>query len=398
MTTALACPFAAVGAGERMAIYQRLAAAEPVHRVALPDGSPAWLVTGLAEARQVMTDPRLVKLPSLFGAQAELLPAELARGLNSHMLLADGAGHARLRRLVGAAFTARGVARLTPRIQQITNGLLDDLAGRGECDLIAEFAYPLPMTVICELIGVPEADRADFHTWTTTVLAAGFVTDDAWLPAAAAEVRYVRALVEAKRRHPRDDLLSALVAVRDGDDVLSEDELTSMVFILVAAGHETTVNLIGNGMHALLTNPTQLVRLRAEPALVPTAVEELLRFASPAQVTAPMIATEAVQVGDTHIEPGELVVPGLIAANHDPARIDDPIVLDIGRAPNPHIAFGHGIHHCLGAPLARLEGRIALGSLLARFPRIRLAVPAEQLTWQPTFLIHGLTELPVTLR
>ena len=218
-----------------------------------------------------------------------------------------------------------------------------------------------------------------------------------WTAAAIALVGYIRSLLDAKRRTPADDLLSALVATRDGEDRLSEDELTSMVFLLLIAGHETTVNLIGNGVHTLLAHPDQLAQLRAEPARLPAFLEEILRYQGPVQVATPRFTAEEVVLGGVTIPAGDTVVPALMSANRDGAHFADATAFDPGRAQNPHMAFGHGIHHCLGAPLARLEGRIALGRLFARFPVVRLAAPLDDLTWRPSFLMHGLTRLPVSL-
>lgn len=210
-------------------------------------------------------------------------------------------------------------------------------------------------------------------------------------------VSFLRELVAAKRANPTDDLPSSLVALRDGADQLSEDELTSMAWLLLIAGHETTVNLIGNGVHALLTHPEQLALLRAQPDRVGAVIEELLRFTGPVQVATPRRTTEPVDIGGITISAGQIVIPALLAANRDPACTAQPDTLDITRTDNPHLAFGHGIHHCLGAPLARLEARIALGSLLTRFPQLRLAVPPEHLTWRPGVIMHGLEALPVVL-
>ncbi len=210
-------------------------------------------------------------------------------------------------------------------------------------------------------------------------------------------VGFPRELVAAKRADPTEDLLSSLVAVRDGADQLSEDELTSMAWLLLVAGHETTVNLIGNGVVTLLTHPEQPALLRAQPDRLGAAIEDLLRFTGPVQVATPRHTTEPVDINGITIPAGELVIPVLLAANRDPACIARPDTVDITRTDNPHLAFGHGIHHCLGAPLARLEGRIALGSLLARLPRLRLAVPPEHLTWRPSVIMHRLDALPVIL-
>jgi cytochrome P450 len=323
--------------------------------------------------------------------------------MNSDLLHNDPPDHTRLRRLVSGAFTRRRVDALAPRIQQIADGLLDDLTGalaeHGEADLIAAFAYPLPITVIGELLGVPAHDQAGFQGWSTTVAGGAAAGRQAWVEAATALVGYVRELVAAKRARPGDDLMSALVAARDGADRLTEDELTSMVFLLLIAGHETTVNLIGNGMYTLLTHPDRHALLLAEPERLPATIEELLRFDGPVQVATFRWTSVPVQIGDTVIPAGEVVIPGLLAANRDPAAAADPDVFDPTREADVvgHLAFGHGVHHCLGASLARLEGRVALGSLLARLPDLRLAVPVAELRWRPSVLMHGLATLPVTV-
>ncbi|MGH3801663.1 MAG: cytochrome P450 family protein, partial [Pseudonocardiaceae bacterium] len=327
----------------------------------------------------------------------DMLPPEVFKAMSYHMLNSNPPDHTRLRRLVTAAFTRRRVEQLAPRIQQITDELLDAMATAAQVDLVDAFAYPLPLTVICELLGVPTDRRAEFREWSSTVVNGVLAGTDNYIAGCTAIVRYLRELVEAKRAATAEDLLSALVAVRDGEDRLTEDELISMAFLLLVAGHETTVNLIANGVLALLTHPEQLALLRTQPDRLAAAVEELLRFDGALQLATFRRTAEPVNIGGVTIPAGEIVMPALLAANRDPACAAHPDVLDITRTDNPHLAFGHGIHHCLGAPLARLEGRIALGSLLARFPRLRLAVPAEQLTWKPSVLINGLTLLPVAM-
>lgn len=392
-------PFTFTDGPQRHARYAELVAAAPVHRIVLPSGATAWLITGYAEARQALHDPQLVKSEAaLTTLSRDRLAPEALAALSSHMLNRNPPDHTRLRRLISGAFTRRRIEQLAPRIQQITDELLDVMDTAAQTDLIAAFALPLPITVICELLGVPADRRAEFHDWSTTVLTGALAESTAYRCATTAMVRYLQELLMVKRVAPADDLLSALVAVRDGQDRLSEDELTSMAFLILVAGHETTVNLIGNGVHALLTHPQQLALLRAQPHRLPAAIEELLRFDGPLQVATFRFTTQPVDIGGVTIPAGEIVVPGLLAANRDPACTVRPDALDITRTDNPHLAFGHGLHHCLGAPLARLEGQIALGTLIARFPRLRLAVLTEHLTWRPSVLMHGLNKLPVILR
>jgi cytochrome P450 len=395
MTEAL---FTTANGSQRHIRHAELAAIAPVHRIILPTGQSAWLITGHDEVRRALHDPRLVKSDaSLAMLSPDRLSVDVFAAVASHMLNRNPPDHTRLRRLVTAAFTRRRVEQLAPRIQQITDGLLNGMAGEVQVDLIRSFALPLPITVICELLGVPADRHTDFHNWSATLVTGPFADPDAYSSAATALVRYLRELLEIKRAAPTDDLLSALVAVRDGQDQLSEHELTSMVFLILVAGHETTVNLIGNGVHALLINREQLALLRAEPHRLDAAVEELLRFNGPVHATPFRLATEPIDIGGVTIPAGGIVVPGLLAANRDAARIAQPNTLDITRSDNLHLAFGHGIHHCLGASLARLEGRIALGALLTRFPRLRLAVPNEQMTWRPGVVMNGLDALPVLL-
>jgi cytochrome P450 len=373
-------------------VHARLRAQRPVTPVVMPGGPGAWLVTGYAEARAALADPRLSKHMPDWHPE----PGSVFAALDLHMLNSDPPDHARLRKLVTKAFTARRVERLRPRITAITAGLLEDMSGRAELDLLASFAFPLPITVICELLGVPAGDRDDFRAWSATIVA-NSAAPEVFQAHATAMVRYFMALLAAKRREPGDDLLSALIAARDEEDRLSEDELVSMAFLLLVAGHETTVNLIASGLLALLLNPAQLARLRAEPTLIGGAVEELLRYVNPVNHTTFRCAAEPLEIGGVRISRGDPVLVALSGANRDPARFGDPDRLDLGRDSSRHLAFGHGIHYCLGAPLARLEAEIAVSGLLARFGSISLAVPADSLRWRPSTLIHGLESLPVRL-
>ncbi len=373
-------------------VHARLRAQRPVSAVIMPGGMPAWLVTGYAEARAALADPRLRK--TVPGWHPD--PDSVFAALDMHMLNSDPPDHERLRRLVNKAFTARRVERLRPRITAITAELLDGLPTRREVDLLAWFAFPLPITVICELLGIPVADREDFRAWSATIVS-NTATPEVFMADATAMVRYIRALLADKRHQPADDLLSALVLARDQGDGLRENELVAMVFLLLVAGHETTVNLIASGLLALLLNPGQLARLRADPGLIGGAVEELLRHVNPVNHATFRCAAEPIEIGGAQIGPGEAVFVALSGANRDPARYADPDRLDLDRDSAGHLAFGHGIHYCLGAPLARLEAEIAFGALLDRFGSITLAVPAGSLRWRPSTLIHGLESLPVRL-
>jgi cytochrome P450 len=376
-------------------VHARLREQRPVTPVIMPDGTPVWLITGYAEARAALADQRLRKnRPGQRQA-----PDSIHAALEMHMLNSDPPDHERLRRLVNKAFTARRVERLRPRITAITTTLLDDMSaldGRAEVDLLASFAFPLPITVICELLGVPAADQDDFRTWSATAVS-DTAPRDLSRAHASALISYFMDLLAVKRREPADDLLSALIEAQDDKDGLSENEMVSMAFLLLVAGHETTVNLIGSGVLALLLNPVELARLRADPALIDGAVEELLRHVSPVNNATFRCAAETVEIGGVRISRGDPVIVALSGANRDPSRFGDPDGLDLGRDSSGHLAFGHGIHHCLGAPLARLEAQIALASLLARFGSIQLAVPATSLCWRPSTLIHGLESLPVRL-
>jgi len=375
--------------GDPYSVHERLRAERPVAAVIMPGGTPSWLVTGYAEARAALTDPRLRKMPP--GWRPD--PASIFGLLEMHMLNSDRPDHERLRKLVNKAFTARRVEQLRPRITSITAGLLDDMSTRREVDLLASFAFPLPVTVICELLGVPVADRDDFRAWSATIVS-NTASPGAYQADATAMIRYFISLLAAKRRDPADDLLSALIAARDEEDKLSENELVSMAFLLLVAGHETTVNLIGNGMLALLLNPGELARLRADPSLLASAVEELLRYVNPVNNATYRFAAEPLEIGGARIGTGDVALSG---ANRDPSRYPDPDLLDLSRDSAGHLAFGHGSHYCLGAPLARLEAEIAFGGLLERFGSMTLAVPPDALRWRPSTLIHGLEALPVRL-
>jgi cytochrome P450 len=385
-------------------LYARLREEAPVTRVTMADGRPGWLVTGYDAARQVLSDSRLTKdLERLEDVHPGAVPAGLLHPmLAHHMLASDPPDHTRLRKLVSHAFTPSRVGALRPRIQAITDELLGKLATAsvGRVDLVDGFAFPLPIIVICEMLGVPVVDRDRLRALIAGVFASPMApANDAAARAAADELAaYLGEVIAGHRRHPGDDLFSAVIAARDGDDRLSEAELLSTAWLLVVAGHETTVNLIGNGAVALLLHPEQMARLAADPALMPAAVEEFLRYNPPVHHTTLRMATEPLEVAGVTIPAHEQVLVILAATGRDPGRFPDPDELDLTRGEKGHLAFGYGIHFCLGAPLARLEGEIAFTSLLARFPRLRLAVPPEELHWHNRLVLRSLQKLPVLLQ
>ncbi|HEY3684535.1 MAG TPA: cytochrome P450 [Streptosporangiaceae bacterium] len=393
--------------------YARLRDDTPVARATGPMGMETWLITRHADARAALSDPRLAKSPR--NAPDWVHASGLMRGddegpLGVNLLTSDPPDHTRLRRLVSKAFTRRRMEGLRPRVQDLTDGLLDAMAPGTEVDLIAGLALPLPVAVISELLGVPYGERADFHRWTQAFVTAPLSEeglarrDAAW----ASLEEYVGSLIERKRAEldpgtPADDLpdlISALVATHDASDRLTTRELIGMIALLLIAGHETTVNLIGNGMRALLTHPDQLEILRSRPELMPDAIEELLRYDGPVERATPRYTLEDVTFGDVTVPAGSHVTVVLAAADHDPAYVPDADRLDITRTDHGHLAFGHGIHFCLGAPLARIEGEIAIGSLLRRFPDLALAVSPDDVRWRAGGagnILRGLESLPLRL-
>ncbi|MFD5429711.1 cytochrome P450 [Streptomyces sp. NPDC127084] len=380
-------------------LYRELREDGPVRRAVVAGGVEAWLVTGYEDGLAALSDPRLSS-DVRDAADPRLmrqLPTTERESMLSNMLRSDPPDHTRLRRLVSKAFTARRVAELRPRVQELTDRLIDDIAPTGRADLVADFALPLPVTVISELLGVPVSDRHDFQRWTDDMILRRAeepdpaVVDGAWQQMHA----YLTKLLEAKRARPGDDLLSALITARDEEQRLAEAELIAMSFLLLAAGYITTVNLIGSGTAALLANPDQLALLREDPELLPGAVEEFLRYDGPVNPGIARFAREDVTIGGVAIPSGATVVIATAIADRDPGRFPAPDRLDITRRDNAHLAFGHGIHYCLGAPLARLEGQIAIGTVLRRLPDLALAVPPGELRWRPGGL-RGPASLPVT--
>ena len=381
--------------------YTQLRNDAPVCRISVSRNRHAWLITRYEDVTMALKDERLVKnkLNALTPEQLTKQPwtPRFFRPLARNMLYLDVPDHTRLRALVHKAFTPRLIEQMRTRVQTISEELLDSAQKRGHIDLIGDYALPIPTVVIADMLGVPAADQHKFHRWSNALVSSnqtGMGTLK-MIPHVLAFLSYIRKLIKAKRAEPQDDLTSALVQVEDAGEQLSEDELIAMIFLLLVAGHETTVNLIGNGMLALLEHPDQMQELRQEPALIRSAVEELLRFDSPVALATDRYAREDMTIAGVTIPRGELVYAVLASANRDERQFPNPDLLDLKREPNKHVAFGNGIHYCLGAPLARMEGQIAINALLCRLPAMRLAVPPEKLRWRHGILLHSLENLPV---
>ena len=398
--------------------YSRLRERSPMAQVVYGDrGSSLWIVTRYDDVRLVLGDRRFVNNPgNVPGMRIQDQRTEVFRAMGiddryapyllRSVLDVDGDEHLRLRRLVSRAFSARRVASLLPRVREITGELLDRLPERaspqdGTVDLLEHFAYPLPITVICELVGIPEEDRGRWLEWSGALMRSHETEN--FTEAIRGIVDHVEALVARRREEPADDLLTALIGVHDEDgSALTEFELVTMVLTIVLAGHETTAHLIGNGTVALLTHRDQLDLLRGDPAgLLPRAVHELMRWCGPVQGARFRYAAEDVEIGGKILRKGTPVMASLVAANYDPRRFDDPHRLDITRQPDgrgeTHVGFGHGLHYCLGAALARQEAEVAFGALFGRFPDLSLAVPPEDLERIPTPGTWRLSTLPVRL-
>jgi cytochrome P450 len=387
--------------------YARLRDEAPVWHTTLPDKRAAWLVTRYENVARVLKDDTFAKdkLNAMDPEQRAKTPwvPGFLKPLERNMLDLDDPDHARLRAIVSKAFTPRLVERLRGRIGTLCEELLDAMERegrrRGGVELVADYALPLPATVIAELLGVPAEDHAKFHRWSNRLVSVSSGRDMLRaLPAALSFVRYLRKLVERRRVEPQDDLITALIRAEEAGDKLNDDELLAMAFLLLVAGHETTVNLIASGTLALLEHPEQAEALKRDPSLVKPAVEELLRYTSPVEMATERYAREDVEIEGATIPRGELVLAVLGSANRDERHFEDPDALDLARDPNRHLAFGRGgAHHCLGAPLARMEGQIAISALLRRFPEARLPVAPESLRWRQGLFLRGPRRLPLVL-
>jgi len=361
-----------------------------------------WFVSRYDDVASVLLDDeRFVRDPALALNTSELAAsdkgADVFKFVDTHMLNREGADHRRLRRLVSRAFAPRMIERLRPRVEEIANALLEEMGPRGEMDLVEHFAFPLPITVIAELLGIPVADRERFREWSNAIVSRALIRDDMHAFHAQMEefVDYLRRLFARRRGTPGDDLISGLLAAEEAGDTLSEAELSSTVALLIIAGHETTVSLIGNAVLALFEHPAQRARLEREPALLPSAIEELVRYDGPVERALHRWAREDVVLGGQTIRRGEIVIALLGSADRDPAQFARPDELDLARRDNQHVGFGRGSHYCPGATLARLETEVALSTLLRQLAGLRLAVPVAELRWRPVSLFRSLASLPV---
>ncbi|AOP47444.1 cytochrome P450 [Streptomyces lydicus] len=392
LPTRRSCPF------DPPADYRRLREQDPVSRLAFPDGKAGWLLTRHGDVRAFLADDRFssdrarASLPVRGVAIRPVEPEERA----GMLITMDPPEHTRYRRMLTRYFTVRRMRALAPRIEQIVSDHLDAMERDGPpADLVPAFALPIPSLVICELLGVPYADRAAFQGWTSTLLRLDVAEADA-RAARLALLDYMHALVVAKRARPDDALLSELITREDAEDALTDEELAGIGRLLLVAGHETTANMLALGTYTLLSHPGARDALRAHPEGVPCAVEELLRYLTIVQFGIVRVAKEDVEIGGQQIRAGETVVASLAAANRDPGQFDRPDALDLAREPSQHVAFGHGVHQCLGQQLARVEMEVAFPALFRRFPTLRLAVPPAHIPLRDDMLIYGVHALPLT--
>lgn len=375
--------------------YAEMRASSPVHQQPGLDGETLlYFATSYQAVSRILTDDHYFSRDlRAHGLESAIPDPDIDNLVSNHMLQKDGADHRRLRTLVSQAFTPRRVKSMRPHIQAVADRLIDDVAERGEMDLISDFAYQLPTVVILEMIGVPVEDRERFRSWTNAVLTP--VLDESGLEELRAFLAYLRDLIQERTANPTDDLLSALVAAEESGNQLTEGELFGMLMLLIVAGHETTVNLIANAMLALWNHPSQKAQLQADPSLMPRAVEEFLRYDGSVERAFVRYVRADLDLDGALLPQGSLVIPVLAAADRDESIFEAAGTLDITRSPNQHLGFGQGSHYCLGAPLARLEAEIALNTLLRRLPDIELATPAEDLQWRALPMFRALKELPV---
>lgn len=382
--------------------YARLRAEAPVFPVTVRGGQRAWLVTHYDDVLAVLkNDQHFVKDPKNAMTFEQLKKAPkippMFRALERNMLSLDAGDHDRLKALVHKAFTPRMIEQMRDQTQAVTDAALDNFQRKGSMDLIADFALPVPLTIIGRILGVPESDNHRFNSWTRAFIEIGGGGNPLFLiPSMLAFMGYLKKLIRERRIRPRDDLISGLVKAQEGNDQLTDDEVLAMIFLLLSAGHETTVNLIGSGALALLEHPDQIIKLRDQPELIKPAVEELVRYVVPAEMTTQRYATKDINIAGITIPRGEMVLGVLASANRDPKHFENPDVVNIARENNKHLSFGQGMHYCLGAPLSRLEAQIALSTLFRRVPNLRVSIAPEQIRWRSGFIVRGLESLPVS--
>ena len=381
-------------------IFARLRAEEPVCSTKLPDKTRVWLLSRYEDVNALFKDERFTKerRKAMTAEQLRKQPwiPPVFRPLERTMLDLDPPDHTRLRTLVQKAFTPRLVEQMRSRTESLAEELLDAVSEKGEMDLVRDYALPLPMTLITEILGVPARDRDKFHRWSNVIVSVSqFNSNWRVIPAIWMFIRYLRRFFKERRANPKDDLTSALIQTEEAGDALSEDELFAMLFLLLVAGHETTVNLIASGVLELLEHRDQMDKLRNDPSMMRSAVEELLRYTSPVFMATERYAREDVTIRGVTIPQGEMTLGVIGSANRDETVFENPDVLDLTRENNRHLAFGYGIHFCLGAPLARLEAQIAINSLLRRLPNLALKNPPTSLSWRPSIILRGLKALPV---
>ncbi|HEX8436147.1 cytochrome P450 [Archangium sp.] len=379
-------------------LYKRMREEHPAALITDPQlGLQFWLMTRYKDTVELTRDPRLTQDPTQLPEDVrQRFFGQTLKSLNRHLLTVDPPDHSRMRSLVSKAFTPRRVEELRPRVTALCSELLEGLVARGSADFIEEFAFPLPIIVISELLGIPTEDRLRFRQWTQAFFAPPSQGAREKVREASEHFfKYLEAFLTLRREQPREDLTSALIAAEEQGDRLSAAELMSLIFLMLVAGYETTANLLGNGLLELLRHPEQLQRLREARSLIPSAVEEMLRYCGPSEVSILRFAKEDLELHGRHIKAHEALRVNFLSADRDSEQFADPDRFDVGRTPNKHVGFGNGIHFCLGAPLARLEATITFELLLERLPRLRLAVPPEKLAWRSSAQARGLVSLPL---
>ena len=391
--------------GDPYEYYARLRRHTPVIRARIPTRGTGWIVTRYDDVLKVLRDPRFSAdpkfsaTPPLFGFGGRFAP-RLIKLVGDSMICVDDPAHGRLRKLVAKAFTPRSIEDMEAGVHANVESMLDAAAARGTMDLMTDVALPLPLNVISDMLGIPQDQRLSFHHQIVRLIE---VNDQPikrairWAPAMPRLVRFFEDLIDLKRREPDDRLITRLIAAEDAGDSLSRDELIAMIFLLLFAGHETSVNLIGNGLLALIDHPEQMAIVRDDPTLMDKAVEELLRYTNPVEFGTMRFAKEDVVIADVTIAKGEMVMALGASANRDEAAFANPDTLDVRRTDNRHLAFGFGLHYCLGAALGRLETRIALNAMIRRFPNLRLAIPRNAIRWRHSSGLRGVVSMPLDL-